>query len=113
MKGFLVDVNLPRNTSIWRDDEFIFVVEIDPKMKDSDIWHYAKTNDLTILTKDSDFSNRIVVSDPPPKVVHFQIGNMRLHKFKRFIDEHWPAIKAHLTDHKLVIVFRERIEVIE
>lgn len=113
MKGFLVDFNLPRNTHIWRDDAFSFVVDIDKRMKDSEIWSYAKSNDLTILTKDSDFSYRVMISDPPPRIIHFQIGNMRLHIFKRFIDEHWEAIKMESSQNKLVTVFRKRIEVVK
>jgi len=113
MNGFLVDVNLPRNVGIWKNEEFMFVVDIDRKMKDSEIWNLARTNDLTILTKDADFSRRIIVSAPPPRVVHFQIGNMLLLELKKFIDENWEDLRYLSTRNKLVSVYRDRIALIE
>jgi predicted nuclease of predicted toxin-antitoxin system len=113
MSKFLVDVNLPRTVSLWLDSEFIFVVDIDNKMKDSEIWSYAKSNELTILTKDSDFSNRIIVSDPPPRIIHFKIGNLLLADFKRFIIDHWEEIKLRSRKNKLVTVYLDNIDVIE
>lgn len=52
---FLVDVNLPKKFKFFNTEQFIHVVDINPKMKDSEIWDYALSNDLIILTKDSDF----------------------------------------------------------
>ncbi|MET7254612.1 DUF5615 family PIN-like protein [Dyadobacter fermentans] len=41
-------------------------------------------SDKTIITKDSDFASRILISPPPPRVIHFRTGNMSM---KEFI--HW------------------------
>ncbi len=41
-------------------------------MKDAEIWRYAKSGDMTIVTKDSDFIDRIIISEPPPRIIHFQ-----------------------------------------
>ncbi|MCJ8270949.1 MAG: DUF5615 family PIN-like protein [Psychrosphaera sp.] len=45
---------------------------------DEIVWHYAKTNNLAILTKDRDFVEFWQRFGPPPKVVHLEIGNCRL-----------------------------------
>lgn len=62
MKGFLVDANLSRRVDVWQFGTFHFVVDIDDSWSDSEIWNYARSNDLPILTKDADFANRVIIS---------------------------------------------------
>ena len=50
---------------------------------------YAKEHNLTIITKDSDFSERIKLSDPPPRVIHFKVGNSNMKEFYRVIHASW------------------------
>ena len=42
---------------------------------DEAIWQFAKTNGLTIVTKDSDFQERAVLPGSPPKVIWIRIRN--------------------------------------
>jgi len=42
MKRYFIDVNLPRNFSLWNSEEYEHVVEINDEWKDSEIWSYAK-----------------------------------------------------------------------
>ncbi|WP_142455888.1 DUF5615 family PIN-like protein [Gracilimonas mengyeensis] len=42
---------------------------------DQDIWDHALSNDLVILTKDSDFDELSQLYGCPPKVVHLLCGN--------------------------------------
>lgn len=113
MKRFLIDVNLPFRVPVWQGEEFLFVADIDEEWSDSEIWNYARTNDCTIVTKDADFSNRIILSQPPPRIIHLRIGNMRLRNFINFIEDNWQSINAASADHKLVNVYADRIESIE
>jgi predicted nuclease of predicted toxin-antitoxin system len=69
-------------------------------------------NNLTIITKDSDFSNRIIQSTPPPKVIHLKIGNMKLKDFTAFIEAHWKQIEELSAENKLVRVYFDTFEVI-
>lgn len=55
MPSFLIDVNLPYYFSIWNTDEFIHQKDINDEWSDEKIWNYAKENNLTIISKDSDF----------------------------------------------------------
>ena len=112
MKRFLIDANLPYRVPAWQKESFQFVVDIDEEWSDSEIWRYAKKNNYTIVTKDADFSNRIMVTGPPPKIIHLRIGNMRLKDFVRFVDRHWTAIKDISKDNKLVNVYIDRVETI-
>lgn len=43
---FLVDVNLPKHFSFFHADHFQFVIDINGKADDRDIWQYAKEHDL-------------------------------------------------------------------
>ena len=107
---YLVDANLPINCPPWQSEEFIHVINLNPSWNDADIWEYALENALTIISKDSDFSNRVLFSLPPPKVIHIKCGNMRLYRFNRFIEMHWEQIEPLSSSHKLVNVFQNKIE---
>lgn len=82
-------------------------------MTDSEIWEYAKIHKLTIITKDADFSHRIIVSQPPPKIIHIRIGNMKLKDFQSFITKVWSTVEETSDNHKLVNVFIDRIEAVK
>lgn len=70
-------------------------------------------NILAIITKDRDYSDRMLLSEPPPKVIHLRIGNLRMNDFHRFIAKNWTDICQLSDTQKLVFVFRDRIEGIE
>jgi len=42
---------------------------------DAHIWEYAATHDFTIVTQDSDFSERVALYGHPPKVIWLRTGN--------------------------------------
>jgi predicted nuclease of predicted toxin-antitoxin system len=66
-----------------------------------------------IVTKDVDFSNRIMLSSPPPWVIHLRVGNMRRRAFHEFLSQVWPQIEDLLPAHKLVNVYLDHVEAIE
>jgi predicted nuclease of predicted toxin-antitoxin system len=68
MRRFLIDANLPLRVQAWQKEAFWFVAEIDEEWSDTEIWEYARKNNHTIVTKDADFSNRIIVAEPPPRL---------------------------------------------
>jgi len=79
---------------------------------DEDLWNYAKTNELVIVTKDADFSDRIVVSEPPPWVIHLRFGNLRRSEFHRFLEQIWPRLEVLLSSNKMINVYLDRIEAV-
>lgn len=110
MSKYLIDVNLPRRVGVWTGNDFEFVADINDEWSDSEIWEYAKLNGLTIVTKDADFSHRIILSEPPPRIIHIKIGNMRLRELRAFLELIWDSTCAVSREHKLVNVFRDRVE---
>jgi len=67
MPKYLIDVNLPYYFSLWDSPDFTHQKDIDDEWTDDQIWEYAAKNNMTIITKDSDFSNKIVFKNPLQK----------------------------------------------
>ena len=110
MKKYIIDANLPYYFSLWRDELYEHVIDIDPCMKDSDIWIYAKEHNLTIVTKDADFSDRMLIFSPPPRVIHIKLGNMKMKMFHNSINNIWDNVLKMSEEHKLVSVYIDKIE---
>ena len=112
MNGFMFDENLPINVRFTPAFPVIHVSVLGESPSDTQIWQYAKQNDLVIVTKDADFSDRIMVDASPPKVVHLRLGNMRQRVFHEFLASVWPKIEKLIMDCKLLDVYQDRIEAI-
>ncbi len=110
MKKFLIDVNLPYYFSLWKGEEFIHQKDINDEWTDIEIWNYAKENNLTIITKDSDFSHRIILAEPPPKIIHIKFGNLKMKDFFYVLDNCWNKILELNRNCKLVNVYKDSIE---
>ena len=110
MKKYLIDVNLPYYFSIWNNPEYIHQKDLGDDWNDDEIWKYATDHNLTIISKDSDFSNRIMLKEPPPKVIHIRIGNMKINAFFQFINNIRIDVIKLIENHKLVNVFLDRFE---
>ena len=110
MKKYIIDANLPYYFSLWRDEEYEHVIDIDPHMKDSAIWSYAREHNLTIVTKDADFSDRILLLTPPPRVIHIKLGNMKMKIFHHAISNIWDDVLLLSKEYKLVSVYADKIE---
>ncbi len=110
MVKFLIDANLPYRFSIWSGKNYVHVFDLNDEWTDDQIWEYATINHLTIVTKDSDFSDKILLETPPPKVIHLKIGNMKMTQFHQFIVSNWDEICRVSDKFKMIKVFRDRIE---
>lgn len=112
MTGFLFDENLPRQIRFTPFLPVAHVAVLGPSPQDVAVWEYARDKALVIVSKDADFSDRILIAEPPPWVVHLRIGNMRRHEFHAFLSRVWPQIEALLPAHKLVNVYLDHIEAV-
>lgn len=110
MAIYLIDVNLPYYFSLWNSDDYIHQADIQKDLEDSKIWLYAKDHQLTIVTKDADFADRILLVSPPPRVIHIRVGNLTMRAFFTLISSVWQDVIALSNEYKLVVVFNDKIE---
>jgi predicted nuclease of predicted toxin-antitoxin system len=110
--SFLVDVNLPKYFSFFNKNSFLFVCDIDLQMSDTEIWDYALKNKLVILTKDTDFYGRFLVSENAPKIIYLQLGNSSLKQLHQYFNNNWEKIQTEIETSKLIIAKENHIECI-
>ena len=110
MARFLIDANLPYRFGLWRGEDCQHVYDLNDAWTDTEIWRYAIEHDLVIVSKDADFSDWIMLKDPPPRVVHLRLGNMKMRDFHSFMQRVWPQITSLVASHKLIIVHEHQIE---
>ena len=65
---------------------------------DSVVWEYAKSNELIIVSKDSDMHQRSFVFGYPPKVVWVRMGNCSTSDVERLLRKHFAVIQAFHED---------------
>ena len=107
-----MDENLPTRIRFTPDLPVIHAKVLGPQSTDTQVWEHARANDLVIITKDADFSLRMLGATPPPRVVHLRFGNMRRAEFHEFLACVWPQIEALCATHKLINVYLDRIEAV-
>jgi len=112
MKGILLDQNLPVRLRFVPSLPVFHATQFGANPRDSDLWRMARDQDWLIVTKDADFSARIILAEPPPRVVHLRFGNLRLATFHQRVASVWPRVEALLATHKLVNIFADRIEAV-
>ncbi|MBE9004758.1 DUF5615 family PIN-like protein [Fortiea sp. LEGE XX443] len=111
MNGFLFDENLPSKIQFTPSLPIIHASVLGKSPSDTEIWQYGKDQNLVIVTKDADFSDRLMLDTSPPKVIHLRFGNMRKREFHEFLARIWPQIEALIINHKLINVYREQMEI--
>lgn len=110
MKGYLLDENLPVGLTFQPSLPVNHARQFGANPTDSELWETARRHQLVIVTKDTDFSDRILVSAPPPWIVHLRFGNMRKADYHLFLQSVWPRVEALLPGSKLVCVYSDRLE---
>ena len=110
VKGYLFDGNVPSRLRFSPRLPIIPLSNVGRNPSDSQIWDFARKHDLVIVSKDADFSDRIITSSPPPRVVHLRFGNLRRNEYHALLARCWPKIESLLENNKLVNVYIERLE---
>ena len=67
---------------------------------DQEIWEFAKKNDFTIVTQDSDFNDLISLHGPPPKVIWIRTGNLKTNQIVEILIGYFSEIENFLGNDK-------------
>jgi predicted nuclease of predicted toxin-antitoxin system len=114
MQRYLIDVNLPRIPAVWPPDVAVHLLDLQSSpiagWTDTQIWEHARLHGFTIVTKDADFTNRVLVSEQPARVIHIRFGNVRLTGLRQIIEGRWPRIAKLSREYRIVDVYRNRTE---
>lgn len=109
---FIVDVNLPKLFKFFNTPDFEFVIDYDARWSDTEIWNYAISNNLIILTKDTDFLNKCLLSDIKAKVVYFDLGPFKLNELHLYFSDNWETIIKAIQDNTLVVAAPKSITIV-
>ena len=60
---------------------------------DRDVWKFARDKGFTLVTKDADFADLVILRGPPPKVVWLRLGNCSTNEVEMLIRTHSAVIQ--------------------
>jgi predicted nuclease of predicted toxin-antitoxin system len=67
-------------------------------------------NGLTIVTKDTDSSVRVMATASGPRVIHFRTGNLPFQVLHELVESIWLDVCHASEMSRLVQIYRDRIE---
>jgi predicted nuclease of predicted toxin-antitoxin system len=75
----LLDQNLSRRlvaalADLYADSTHVALSNLD-RAGDAEVWEFARSEGLAIVTKDTDFHHLALLRGPPPKVISISLGN--------------------------------------
>jgi predicted nuclease of predicted toxin-antitoxin system len=107
----LIDENLPRSLCQRLSQiNAIHATELGSRLSDEELWTKARKAGWDIMTKDSDFFDRLHLEGPPPRVLWIRTGNLRRHALEALIERNWPRMLSMLDTSYLIELHSDRIE---
>ncbi len=85
-----VSAHFPNSTSV-KDEALI-------DASDKEIWAFAKQQDFTIVTQDSDFNELNSLYGFPPKVIWIRTGNLNTEALATVLIDHFSDLTTFLLD---------------
>jgi predicted nuclease of predicted toxin-antitoxin system len=67
---------------------------------DNDVWDYARINEFTIVSKDSDFHEKSLLKGYPPKVVWIRRGNCSIKEIEEILIKHTSDIEKLIKNNE-------------
>jgi predicted nuclease of predicted toxin-antitoxin system len=74
------------------------------RSEDREVWIYAQSNDFTIVNRDGDYNELLVLRGFPPKIVWIRRGNCSTAVIEGILRTHVADIQALATDPTLGIL---------
>jgi predicted nuclease of predicted toxin-antitoxin system len=113
VKHLLIDENLPASLASLLPGPSSHATDLGVQPSDHDLWEHARKEGWVILTRDTDFFDRIILHGPPPKVVWVRLGNMRRAALEAHLVQLWASIVRLLETADLVEVHPDALEALK
>ena len=68
---------------------------------DYEIWEFARINEYTIVTQDSDFNDLYLIRGYPPKIIWLKTGNIKTDELVKILQENYDNIKDFVENRDL------------
>jgi predicted nuclease of predicted toxin-antitoxin system len=107
---YLLDENLPASLASILGGDCASAGKLGARLTDDELWHTARREHRIICTKDADFFDKLLLHGPPPKVVWFRVGNLRLGDLENLVAARWREVERLLNDHDLIELHPTKIE---
>jgi predicted nuclease of predicted toxin-antitoxin system len=76
---------------------------------DVDVWNYAATNGLMIVSKDQDFRQRAMLFGPPPKCIWTRLGNCSTADIAGLLGHRASIIRGFQTGEARLLILDARM----
>jgi predicted nuclease of predicted toxin-antitoxin system len=95
-----IDENLPAALAAKRNCPCIHAAALGEQATDKSIGDNGRREGWTLLTKGTEFFDRLALEGPPPKVIWLRAGNLRRANLETRLVNLWPRITAlsEITD---------------
>jgi len=113
VKHLLIDENLPASLALLLPVTCSHATDVAQQPTDDELWLYARQRDWTILTRDTDFFDRLMLEGPPPKIIWVRLGNIRKAELESLLSRLWPTIGTLLSNADLVEVHPTTLEAVQ
>ncbi|PHS33799.1 MAG: hypothetical protein COA92_04700 [Sulfurovum sp.] len=94
---------LPHISKEFVDSTHVMLKNLD-YASDLEVWSFAKENDYTIVTKDSDFNDLAILKGTPPKVIWIKLGNCSVPDIVKILKDNGQTIKVFLNEEDSAIL---------
>lgn len=113
MKHLLIDENLPASIANILPVDSSHATDLAERPSDYQLWQHARSHGWDILTRDTDFFDRIMLEGSPPKVIWVRLGNIRKKDLESKLLQLWPNILKLLEDADLVEIHSHSLEAVK
>jgi predicted nuclease of predicted toxin-antitoxin system len=81
-----------RLAELFPDSNHVYHLGLD-QVEDREVWQYAKANGFTIVTKDGDYNDLLILLGFPPKVIWIRRGNCSTNEIENIFKTHHTDIQ--------------------
>jgi predicted nuclease of predicted toxin-antitoxin system len=106
----LIDENLPATLATALPIECVHATDFGRNPTDHELWIIARDQNFVVLTRDTDFFDRLMLEGPPPKVIWIRLGNLRRRDLEKKIGDLWPILAGLLDRADLIEIYPHAVE---